>query len=48
MREKLVPKEGGECAGNSSKDEEKVCLEDLDHSFVCIAAVHVGGNELEG
>ena len=48
MREKFVPKEVGECAGNPSEDGEKVCLESMDHLFGRVAAVHVGGNELEG
>ena len=46
--EEFVPKEVGECAGNPGEDGEKVCLESLYHSFGRVAAVHVGGNKLEG
>ena len=48
MREKFAPKEVGECDGKPDKDGDKLCLEGLDHFFGYIAAVHVGGNELEG
>ena len=48
MREKLVPKEVGKCAGNPGEDVDKVCLEGLDHFFGCITAVHFVGNDLEG
>ena len=47
FREKFVPKEVGECAGNPGEDEEKVCLESMDHFFSPVVVVRVGGGELE-
>ena len=48
MREKFVPKEVVEFSGNPGEDGDKVCLEGMVHSFGCVAAIHIGGNELEG